>query len=113
MSDNPFYSKSSFYDSINFPHGFARSGHFTKKEAEILTESGYIIKQLAQGNIQAESPEQKAILLVIQGQKPVETTYERIWEKYMLLTQRKLTRYHALAGNIDQGNGDYSEQSAW
>ena len=113
MSDNPFYSKSSFYDSINFPHGFARSGHFTKKEADLLTESGYIIKQLSQGNIQAESLEQKNMLMVIQGQKPVETSYERIWEKYMLLTQRKLTRYYALAGNVDQGGGDYSEQSAW
>lgn len=112
MSDNPFYSKSSFYDAVHFPHGFARSGHFTKKEADLLTESGYIIKQLAQGNIQAESPEQKAMLEVIQGLKPIETTYERIWEKYMLLTQRKLTRYYALEGNIDQGS-DYSEQSAW
>ncbi|MFT6029976.1 MAG: hypothetical protein ACI8O8_001719 [Oleiphilaceae bacterium] len=112
MSDNPFYSKSSFYDSINFPHGFARSGYFTKKEADLLIESGYIIKQLAQGNIQVESLEQKDMLLVIQNQKPAGTTYERIWEKYILLTQRKLTRHHALAGNIDQGR-DYSEQSAW
>lgn len=112
MLDNPFYSKSSFYDSTHFPHGFARSGHFTKKEADLLTESGYIIKQLAEGNIQAESPEQKAMLEVIQGLKPVETTYERIWEKYMLLTQRKITKYYALADNIDQGS-DYSEQSAW
>lgn len=112
MTDNPFYSKSSFYDSINFQHGFARSGHFTKKEADILTESGYIIKQLSLGNIQAESPEQKNMLLVIQGQKPVETIYERVWEKYMLFTQRKKTKYYALAGNIDQV-GDYSDQSAW
>lgn len=112
MSDNPFYSKSSFYDSVHFPHGFARSGHFTKKEADILTESGYIIKQLSLGNIQPESPEQQAMLLVAQGQKPVETVYERVWEKYMLLTQQKKTRYYALAGNIDH-QGDYSDQSAW
>lgn len=113
MSDNPFYSKSSFYDSINFPHGFARSGHFTKKEADLLTQSGYIIKQLVSGNIQPELPEHKAMLLVANGEKPVETIYERVWEKYMLLTQRKVTKYYALAGNVDQGSSDFSEQSAW
>lgn len=113
MSDNPFFSKSSFYDSIHFPHGFARSGHFTKKEADLLTESGYIIKQLAAGTLLPQNDAQKSMLAVLENMKPAETTIEKVWMKYVQLSTRKPTKYYALAGNVDQGGGDYSDQSAW
>ncbi len=113
MSIETFVSQCSFYDAVNFPHGFSRSGDFTKTEADILTQCGYTIKQLLNNNIAPESEEHKHFLAVISGEAEPSNAIEKAWIKYLTITdQRRTTKRCSLTGSMsdsDYSGDDYSD----
>jgi len=72
-----------YYDDMHFPHGFARSGYFTKRQAEILTSYGRHLRELWTEEIQPENDVEKNFVAVCQGNKPAETEIERTWQAYL------------------------------
>ena len=54
-----FASRKRFYDDTNFPHGFARSGDFTREQADVLERFGVRLCELGEGaEAQSESERQ-------------------------------------------------------
>lgn len=113
MAINSFLSDSDFYDVINFRHGFARSGMFTKSEAEILRRCGHAIKRLANGSVRPEDEVQESMLRVLDGVQEPSNEVEKAWVKYLLMINTKVPKFSGLSS---KGAGiDYSEPSdgAW
>lgn len=115
MSLDSFISECKFYDAANFPHGFARSGDFTKGEAELLTNSGYTIKQITQNGVAASNADQEQLVRVVNGEQPASTAVEKVWIKYMTVVQKR--RSHKICtltgrGNDFGGDEGFTEQAA-
>lgn len=89
MTDKNFSSNIKFFDDNNFPYGFSRSGDFTATEAQLLTDCGHIMMQLAQKQRLPENSDQEQFLQVIEGKAVPQTPIERIYEKYIKLVERK------------------------
>lgn len=83
MSHSSFVSGKKFFDTANFPHGFQRSGAFSMKEADVLTQTGALIMQIMNGKVQPADADQQAMLNVINGEKAPETLVEKTWMKYL------------------------------
>jgi uncharacterized protein YifE (UPF0438 family) len=86
---NNFSSGIKFYDDANFPFGFARSGDFTIMEAETLTNSGYVMNQLANKKISPENEEQEHFVAVIEGKTQPLYKNEHLYLKYKKLIEKK------------------------
>lgn len=86
---NNFSSGIKFYDDANFPFGFSRSGDFTLQESELLTESGYLMQQLADKKIQPENEEQEHFVEVIEGKAHPLYKNEYLYLKYQNLINKK------------------------
>lgn len=111
MSLTNFYSTCSFYDAINFPHGFDRSGVFTRNEANMLTNCGYVIKQLTEGRLEPENVYQTNMLLVIRNEIPASTEIEKLWLKYLnSIEQRKVKPLYLSSVHF---NRDAYEDDLW
>ncbi|GGI72042.1 DUF413 domain-containing protein [Shewanella gelidii] len=76
-----------FYDDVNFPRGFNRSGDFSCREAQMLHQYGNTMRALAEGFLMPINTEEARFVEVIQGAKEAKTPYERVWMKYITLTQ--------------------------
>ncbi|ARU54720.1 MAG: DUF413 domain-containing protein [Pseudomonadales bacterium] len=82
MTSQSFVSGKKFFDNIHFPRGFKRSGLFSIREAELLSETGVTLSQLADGSLLPENDEQRDMVRVMMGEKPAETLLEKTWSKY-------------------------------
>ena len=96
---NSFYAPKRFFDKVNFPYGFTRSGDFTKSQAQILETCGNTLQGLEQGQLQPENEEQKVFVEVCQGYRMAESAVEKAWMCYRTGLQSKgkimpLNRYH-------------------
>jgi uncharacterized protein YifE (UPF0438 family) len=111
MSTTSFSSECIFYDTIHYPHDFSRAGIFTKREAEILNKCGYIIKQLALGNIKPDNDDQKHMLGVIKGMTEAETDVEKAWLKYQSAINKGIVKGNSLP--VIESDVDITEQSEW
>jgi len=89
MMSNNFFSAIKFYDDVNYPRGFSRSGDFSIKEAELLENSGYIIKKLVNKEMSPENEEQEHFLQVIAGNAEPLYLTERVYLKYLNLLEKK------------------------
>ena len=89
MELNNFSSGYNFYDDVNFPYGFARSGDFTIQEAENLTKYGYMMHQLANKKISPENEEQEHFVQVVDGKTQPLYNNEQLYLKYKKLTEKK------------------------
>ena len=78
----PFVSSRKFYDVEFYPHGFHRSGEFTCAEAAMLEQCGAVIRDLAEARHKPASPEEHAMLAVINGEALPQTPLEHLWCKY-------------------------------
>lgn len=107
MSIELFTSPCEFYDAVNFPHGFRRSGEFTMAESDILSQCGFTIKQLVNQKIEPENEAHQRIIQVTEGVIAPESNVEKAWSKYLSKTVRKIpTKRFNLSDVI--GDTDYS-----
>ncbi|MDX1453026.1 MAG: DUF413 domain-containing protein [Oleiphilaceae bacterium] len=82
MEHAAFYATRKFYDTALYPHGFHRSGEFTRAESSLLENCGTVISQLKAQRMKPAHPEHHAILAVIDGERRPQTDVERVWHKY-------------------------------
>ena len=110
-----FRSSKRFFDSVNFPYGFARSGDFTRSQAATLEKLGEALKALAEGSQEPQTDEEARFIQVCKGEIPASNAPERAWLAYTQALERKnrsLRNYHgsskgsessAAQGNLTQG----------
>jgi uncharacterized protein YifE (UPF0438 family) len=72
-----------YYDDMHFPYGFARSGYFTKKQAEILTAYGRHLRELWTEEILPENAVEQDFVKVCQGKMVAESEIEKTWMAYL------------------------------
>ncbi|MFC0120096.1 DUF413 domain-containing protein [Pseudoalteromonas xiamenensis] len=94
---NAFASPKQFYDDANFPRGFARSGHFTILEAEILENHGVVLKGLYNKTLAPQNSFQTQFTQVMENTSEPTNAFERAWIKYLKLTTSK-AKFHTLFG---------------
>ncbi|KZZ46590.1 hypothetical protein A3758_36625, partial [Oleiphilus sp. HI0118] len=76
MLDKSLVSGKSFRDDKNFPHGFSRSGNFSRNESDLLTRAGAVANALANGTLEPTSKAQKQLLAVCRGERDASTEFE-------------------------------------
>ena len=87
---NSFISDKKFFDDLNFPRGFQRSGDFTITEAKVLTEQGMVMHELATGQREPMSAVEQRFVQVLRGEQPAGSVEEKVWLKYLnRITQRR------------------------
>lgn len=109
MSQEAFASKCMFYDSVNYPHGFARSGVFTKRESEILSSCGYVITQLLKGDMEPQNFTQKDFIKVVSGKRDAESEVEKAWMKYQNSTSNKRNKISSISRYASMTDLEYRE----
>lgn len=93
-----FYSPKAFADRLHFPYGFARSGQFSKKQADLLERHGEAYKNLASGHQQPVTAEEQEFVHCCNQLKEAETDHEKVWTFYLKYTGRKLSYVSMGAG---------------
>ena len=72
-----------YYDDMHFPYGFARSGYFTKRQAEILTSYGRHLRELWTEEVLPKNKVEKNFVKVCQGKVAAESEIEKTWLAYL------------------------------
>jgi uncharacterized protein YifE (UPF0438 family) len=84
MSGTEFrHGKKRFYDNLTFPRGFAKSGHFTLAEEEILVLFGDTMSGLESGQLIPENNEELHFVKVLKQPNKAKSRLERAWLKYI------------------------------
>ncbi|KZN69108.1 DUF413 domain-containing protein [Pseudoalteromonas luteoviolacea] len=94
-----FTASKSFYDDLNFPQGFSRSGHFTLLESELLQQHGHLLKSLHDEKLAPVNTYQRKFVEMLKNKRPPENRIEKIWHKYLSLTTRK-HKIHTLSSQV-------------
>lgn len=84
-----FKSEGFFYDDVNFPYGFDRSGVFNRTEAEILNTCGKTLKALADGTQPPMGEDQLRFVAVCKGEVEPVSTVEKAWIRYLEASSNK------------------------
>lgn len=92
-----FTAESPFYDDVNFPRGFNKSGDFTIVEAEILTSIGRRLRMLEQEICTPANEIEKQFSQMCREQSEGQNKIELLWQKYKQLTVYK--PFHSLHGS--------------
>lgn len=101
-----FSCKRAFFDTKHYPRGFNRSGDFSMKEAQLLSNHGVLLNELTLGKVAPSNPAQERLLKVLQGELPADNLLEKVWVKYLEKTTRPSIRYSCSAPASE--GGDYS-----
>ncbi|WP_163933678.1 DUF413 domain-containing protein [Paraferrimonas sp. SM1919] len=99
-----------FFDDKNFPRGFAKSGDFTLKEHDILTDYGDTLQNLMAGNLQPENNEEANFLKVCDKPAKAKSAIERAWVKYNKLVHNG-KKFYSLNGKSRATSTSYDEDS--
>lgn len=91
-----FEAHSIFNDTINFPYGFNRSGHFNIRQAELLKVLGTRLRELDKGKQDATNDVEAAFIQFCKGEKTAETDVEKLWMKYKDISENR--QFHSLTG---------------
>jgi len=78
-----------FYDDVNFPRGFGKSGDFTIAEAELLVNLGRRLFKLEQGLCKPENQVEAQFAQMSESLLGGQTKVELLWQKYKKLTRHK------------------------
>lgn len=84
-----FNSTKKFFDDVNFPRGFHRSGDFTRDQAQILETMGVSLKGLFDGSIQPVTDEEQRFVEFSQQKLAPTNAVERTWATYVNSMARK------------------------
>lgn len=109
MKQSDFASSKMFFDSKNFPRGIARSGLFSRREAEILERHGFAMQALANGTREAETDAEKAFVEMIGGERAAESEFEKAWSKYTYHTTNRRVSYTTGMAFAMSDSSDYSD----
>lgn len=90
---NDFETNRLFYNDRRFPRGFARSGEFTLKEADLLTKHGALLNDLSEGRLEPANAAQARFVAVVRGELEPESALEKVWTKYLGLTTKRVIRF--------------------
>ncbi|EKE84541.1 DUF413 domain-containing protein [Idiomarina xiamenensis] len=77
-----------FNDFRNYPYGFARSGDFSIRESDALTQYGCLISAMLDGQYVPTSAEDVALLAAARGENAPQTAVEKAWAKYQARINR-------------------------
>ncbi|WKE65337.1 DUF413 domain-containing protein [Gallaecimonas kandeliae] len=104
---NSFMSGKKFFDDLNFPRGFQRSGDFTITEANLLTDKGMGMHELASGQREPMTADEQRFISVCRGEQPASSNEEKVWLKYLnRITQRRHI-YTICDAPAKSGGGDF------
>ena len=110
MSDTDFrHGKKRFYDNLKFPRGFAKSGHFTLAEEEMLLLFGDTMIGLESGQLAPETNDEVRFIKVLNQPAKARSRLERVWLKYIKLARGR-RRVHTLTGKGKSKGTDIFEE---
>lgn len=92
MADD-FKSSKPFFDTKNYPRGFARSGDYTITEAKILEEFGKHCLDLETGTVKAKTKKEKDFLKALKEPEKATSVIEKTWLKYRKLIAKSKIIY--------------------
>lgn len=92
-TNTSFNADRKFWDDQNFPYGFARSGDFTIKQAELLERHGQAYLMLAQGHRELADLIEKRFVAFCRGEKEADNVHEKIWKRYSDKLHNQGARY--------------------
>lgn len=99
-----------YYDDLHFPYGFARSGYFTKRQAEILTSYGRHLRELWTEEVLPENEVEKNFVQVCQGNAEAQNEIEKAWLAYLqAIKQVTGTMYTSYWNDINSNDINGSE----
>ncbi len=99
-----------YYDDMHFPYGFARSGYFTKKQAEILTSYGRHLRALWAEDISPCNNIEERFVRVCQGHAEPESDLEKTWFAYLeAIRQVTGMRYRTYWNESSHSELEYDE----
>lgn len=78
----PFNSNSRFYSDKYFPHGIARSGEFSRDQADLLERHGRAYEALHGGQREPVNEEEAHFIAVCRGEAEPMTEHEKVWMRY-------------------------------
>lgn len=103
------FSGRKFFDDLNFPRGFGRSGFFTIKEAEIMENAGRTMKDLFDGILPAQNEDQKKFIDEVNGRVELESECARCWVKYLKKINHKDVLYNLCSTSRNGAAEEYTE----
>lgn len=86
-----FNASGTFYDDVNFPYGFSKSGFFSIPESELLETLGRRLCALEQGTADPANQVEENFVEFCQSNRDPVTRVERVWVKYKKHATRKST----------------------
>lgn len=104
-----FETSKRFFDNVNFPHGFSRSGDFTKAQALILETKGVVLKALHEGLQLPQTDEEKRFVAMCLEQQPPATDIEKAWSGYLKVLKRKKVYFTASTGSTGSASNYTSD----
>ena len=104
-----FESPKKFFDDVNFPRGFQRSGDFTRSQANILETMGVAMKDLHEGRRAPATDEEVRFVEVCQDLVPPLSEPERTWASYLKALARKQIYFTASSAAVSDGGSDTSD----
>ena len=96
-----FNSAKKFFDDVNFPRGFHRSGDFTRDQAQMLESMGVSLKGLHDGSILPVTDEEQRFVEFSQQKLAPTNAVERTWATYVNALARKQIYFTASSPAID------------
>ena len=84
-----FFSPKKFFDNTNYPYGFARSGDFTRTQADLLEQYGYTLQRLYRGEQTPANTEEHSFVRVCHQDAEPSSAIERTWMTYLKATERR------------------------
>jgi uncharacterized protein YifE (UPF0438 family) len=96
--------KRPFNDFRNYPYGFSRSGDFSIRESDALTQYGVLISALLSGEYTPQNEEDEALLAAARGEQAPVSLVEKTWAKYQ-------ARIHRPKVASMYGKGKFADES--
>lgn len=98
-----------FNDFRHYPYGFARSGDFSIRESDALLHYGCLITALLNGEVAAETEEDKNLLAVAKGEQAPVTPVEKAWAKYQgRINRPKVGSMYGRSKVFDESDTDFT-----
>lgn len=102
-----FYSELKFWAVDIFPHGMARSGYFTKEQAQLLEDNGHAYLALSTGDRLSLDQTEKEFVLFCQGKKDADNVHEKSWKRYLEVAGKKRYRHYSVSSSDYGSDSDY------
>lgn len=102
-----FVAENQFYDDINYPHGFNRSGKFSIKESEVLSQLGRRLIALEKGSTPPETPEEQSFVAMCKQNTQAQSLVEKVWSKYK--NSIKKQNFHTLNSSVKVSASDMED----